>query len=132
MTRIPYELIESLFGTRLADNFNTICACLCFVGIFMYFSNGSISTRRKSRKRKKSKDIEYGYINWSYDLKTKKWEGPIYTPEGQRKQSETGWTFNEETQLWEPPKSLQRESAQRWEWDEDKKIWIDKNKKDKP
>lgn len=43
----------------------------------------------------------------------------------------TGWTWNEEKQLWEPPDYIVRESDERWEWDEEKKIWIDKQKAEK-
>lgn len=41
----------------------------------------------------------------------------------------TGWTLNQETGLWEPPDYLSREAKQRWQWDEGKRIWIDKFKR---
>ena len=51
---------------------------------------------------------------------------------GRKKQDRTwypsGWVFNEETQLWEPPDYLSKESKEKWEWDEEKRIWIDKEK----
>ena len=40
----------------------------------------------------------------------------------------TGWTYNEETQLWEPPDYVKKESDQKWDWDQKKRIWIDKEK----
>lgn len=40
----------------------------------------------------------------------------------------TGWVFNEETQLWEPPDYIEKEAEQKWKWDEEKKIWVDKEK----
>ena len=40
-------------------------------------------------------------------------------------QSPTGWTFNEQTKLWEPPAELKKESKSRWKWDEEKRIWIE-------
>lgn len=43
--------------------------------------------------------------------------------------SPTGWYFNEESGLWEPPANLKKESKDRWEWDENKRIWVDKYKK---
>ena len=40
----------------------------------------------------------------------------------------TGWTFNEKTKLWDPPDFVSKESSEKWRWDEEKKIWIDKEK----
>ena len=40
----------------------------------------------------------------------------------------TGWTYNERTKLWDPPDYIQKESAEKWEWDPEKKIWIDKDR----
>lgn len=51
---------------------------------------------------------------------------------GKKKQGQTwypsGWVFNEETQLWEPPDYLSKQSKDKWKWDEKKRIWIDKEK----
>ena len=47
---------------------------------------------------------------------------------GKQKWYPTGWVFNEETQLWEPPDYLRPESKNKWKWDEKKKIWIDTEK----
>lgn len=41
MHRIPYELLESLFGTWFADNFNSISAFLCIAGIILYTFGGN-------------------------------------------------------------------------------------------
>lgn len=43
----------------------------------------------------------------------------------------TGWTFNEETQLWDPPDYLSKQSKEKWEWDEKRRIWVDRKKKNK-
>ena len=52
--------------------------------------------------------------------------------EGNRKEGvrwyPTGWTYNTKTGKWEPPNYLQDQSKEKWEWDEDKQIWIDKEK----
>ena len=40
----------------------------------------------------------------------------------------TGWTYNDKTKLWEPPDYLSKESSEKWRWDPDKRIWIDKEK----
>lgn len=43
-------------------------------------------------------------------------------------ESPTGWIWNEEKKLWEPPNYLAKESKDRWEWDPEKGIWKDKSK----
>lgn len=43
--------------------------------------------------------------------------------------SPTGWEYDEETGEWLPPASLNKEARDRWEWDENKRIWVDKYKK---
>lgn len=40
----------------------------------------------------------------------------------------SGWTWNEEKQLWEPPDFLNKESAKKWTWDSSKQIWVDEEK----
>ena len=40
----------------------------------------------------------------------------------------TGWTYNTKTGKWEPPNYLQDQSKEKWEWNEDKQIWINKEK----
>ena len=65
--------------------------------------------RKIKEQRKKNKKNQNQNIN-----KSRKWYP-------------TGWVFNEETQLWEPPDYME-EDAKKWEWDEDKLIWIDKER----
>lgn len=63
-------------------------------------------------------------------LKRSKMNGSVYNnPAGEPKWYPTGWVFNEESQLWEPPDYLEKEAVSRWEWDEKKGIWIDRVKK---
>lgn len=47
---------------------------------------------------------------------------------GKQRWYPTGWIFNEETQLWEPPDYLSKQTKQKWRWDDEKKIWIDTEK----
>ena len=42
--------------------------------------------------------------------------------------SPTGWVYDRETQKWNPPEYLAEESAKKWRWDEEKRIWIDREK----
>ena len=83
----------------------------------------------KPKKKNTPKNPQWTPSGWVYNEKKNRWEGPDYPHKDGRKVSPTGWTFNEETQLWEPPESMQKESNQRWEWDEEKKIWKDRYKK---
>ena len=45
MIHIPYEFLENVFGKTIADNFNTISACLFVVG-FMIAAILRSKTRR--------------------------------------------------------------------------------------
>ena len=40
----------------------------------------------------------------------------------------SGWVFDEETKMWQPPDYLSEESKIKWRWDEDKQIRIDAEK----
>ena len=42
--------------------------------------------------------------------------------------SPTGWYFDKEKGEWIPPDYLVKEAKDRWEWDDQKKIWIEKRK----
>ena len=48
---------------------------------------------------------------------------------GNTKWYPTGWSYNEDKGLWEPPDYLKTESDDKWEWDPEKRIWIDTEKK---
>ena len=50
------------------------------------------------------------------------------TPKHEPKWYPSGWVFNEETQLWDPPDYLCKESKEKWEWDEQRQIWIERQK----
>lgn len=43
----------------------------------------------------------------------------------------TGWTYNEERKLWEPPDYLKAEAKDRWVWNPEKEVWIDLYKQKK-
>ena len=79
--RIPYELIEGIFGTWVASNFSTICTAIVFVAILI-----KLAKTDKPKKTTKKKG---------------KWKAPKWYP--------TGWVFNEETQLWEPPDYISKD-----------------------
>ena len=49
-------------------------------------------------------------------------------PKKEPKWYPTGWVFNEETQKWDPPDYLSAEAEEKWAWDENKRIWVDKAK----
>ena len=40
----------------------------------------------------------------------------------------TGWYLDEKTGLWTAPDYIQKEANTKWIWDEEKRIWIDKEK----
>lgn len=43
--------------------------------------------------------------------------------------SPTGWVYDRDTCKWDPPEYLIKESEEKWKWDDEKKIWIDLEKK---
>lgn len=60
--------------------------------------------------------------------KLKKVNAPPYTNYKNNPWYPTGWTWNDDKKLWEPPDYLAKESKERWEWDDEKYIWRDKTK----
>lgn len=51
--------------------------------------------------------------------------------EDQPKWYPTGWYYNEETKSWEPPDYIKKEATDKWRWDEERQIWIDKEKEER-
>lgn len=45
--------------------------------------------------------------------------------------SPTGWVYDRDTQKWDPPEYLAEESARKWRWNEDKRIWVDQDKEER-
>lgn len=90
------------------------------LGIFAVFvAVTTITIKRAWFSSRKKKTYRHKQI---YEIRTnhQNKNGKFYSP--------TGWTFNEETKLWEPPDYLIKQSKEKWEWDEEKRIWIDKEK----
>lgn len=112
MIHIPYQLIEKLFGEWVAQNFNTISACLVTIGFCLYIIRpGRLKiritiSRKKAEKNRNSDD-------WLIRAQQRQEDRFDYlSPQKQSNNNTknkkdtwypTGWTFNEKTQLWEPP-----------------------------
>lgn len=45
--------------------------------------------------------------------------------------SPTGWVYDRDTQKWDPPEYLAEESARKWRWNEEKRIWVDQDKEER-
>ena len=116
---IPYEVIEKLFGTFVADNFNTISLSLTIVGLFAAVLLGKKFSFRVNSRPPEYDDQEY--------QEPEPEEDPVYESR-QGKWSPAGWVFNEENQKWEPPDYLAKESREKWVWDVKKQIWVDQEK----
>lgn len=117
---IPYEFIERVFGTTIAENFNLISLILGLIG----FSVAVILGRRITFKIR-SRPVEY------LDQEDEEpEEEPVYeSREG--KWSPTGWFYDDEKGEWAPPDYAAEESRKKWRWDEEKKIWIDIDKEER-
>lgn len=128
---IPYEIIEKTFGKFIADNFNTISAILVIVGFIIATLSNRFGGKNWIQKAQDKQQKRFDYMNDHISEKEPKTkDSNIY--QGNRKKGTkwypSGWTYNEETSLWEPPDYLAKESSEKWRWDPDKRIWIDKEK----
>ena len=84
-------------------------------------ANSNIIDASKARQRKEQK--EKARKQWLEE--TGKTEGP---KNQEPKWYPSGWVFNEETQKWDPPDYLSSQSKEKWAWDVEKQIWIDREK----
>lgn len=102
--KIPYEFVEGIFGSTIAEYFNEISATLFIIGFIIYLLKRKV--RHTSRREE---PIEY--------KPKKKFRGREWYP--------TGWYWDEDKRSWIPPDYIKEESQNRWRWDEEKRIWID-------
>ena len=151
MIPLPYEILEFLFGNTIASNFNTISGAICILGIFLALLFKNRRKRKKKRKDLTQSDDWLTRAQARQEIRFQNASPPLRPTEKQQKKAKTpikqnttkqeqdqepkwypsGWVFNEETKLWEPPDYLSKQSKKKWEWDEEKRIWIDRNKKNK-
>ena len=128
---IPYEIIEKTFGKFIADNFNTISAILVIVGFIIAALSGRFDEKNWIQKAQDKQQKRFDYLNDQIS-KSKPKTNDKNSYQGNKEKGikwyPSGWTYSEKTQLWEPPDYLQKESAEKWSWDPDKRIWIDKEK----
>lgn len=122
MIILPYEIIEMLFGTWVADNFNTIARTLMVIGfiIWLIMKHPRIYRNNNEQKPKQSKKKRIN-LTRKHNGNEKRKNEPKWYP--------TGWYWDEKKQSWIPPDYLSKESNERWKWNEEKQIWIDTNKK---
>lgn len=139
MFHIPYELIKETAGAYVADHFNDIVATVCGLAFLIRIISRSV---RKSRREKdwlkeaqKRQQSRYEYedeLRRRTDKARKEEslsrQGSVYISRN-GKWSPTGWYYDPKTDIWYPPDYLSEESKQRWAWDPEKRIWIDKTKK---
>jgi len=63
---IPYELVERLFGTFIAKNFNTIVSIITVIGIIFTIRSGRIKFRNEDswlNKAQKKQNKRFDYMN---------------------------------------------------------------------
>lgn len=120
MIIIPGDLIEALFGSNAVPYVKAIIFALIILPpIFYMIANGQRKANRNTPpKKNQGKKYEYGD---PYLAKT----NPGPDPKASKFMSESGWTWNEDTKLWEPPEGAGAEARKKWTWDEDKQIWVD-------
>lgn len=120
MIIIPEDLIISLFGHNAVPYVKAILVALIILPpiIRLITKNQKESDWLRSAHKRQQKKYEYGD---PYFAKTK--PGP--NPESSKLMFESGWTWNEDTKLWEPPSNASAESKKKWEWDAERQIWVD-------
>ena len=134
---IEYRTIEGLFGSYIADHFNDIVTILTIIGLGFALLGGYRWKNNKSwlEEEQKKQNARFEYLNSHLQSSTrnKKHKNDGYQGNFKKKTRwyPTGWTFNEKTQLWEPPDYAKRESDRKWRWDPDKKIWVDQEKEER-
>lgn len=138
--QIPYEWLEKIFGSFVAQNFSKIAFAVLIGGFIISRiirkkrdDNWFKRAQRKSQTRFEYMNrnvIEASQARRAKELRDKyhKGEDKIINNHGC---SPTGWIWNEEKQLWDPPDYLSKQSKEKWEWDEKRRIWIDREKKNK-
>lgn len=105
---IPYEWIERFLGQYVADHFNSICLILAALGLLI-----AICYRRKRSGRQQPTVAPKENV---FESRQGEWTA-------------TGWYREDESDLWQPPDYIKQESRDKWQWDEEKRIWIDLEKK---
>ena len=87
------------------------------------YLNPQLSNKAKKKPLNYARNMTFD--EWINDHKNDGFEG---NPKEGIRWYPTGWTYNTKTGKWEPPNYLQDQSKEKWEWNEDKQIWIDKEK----
>ena len=87
---------------------------------------------KKQKRRKKQKYKDWHSDDWLVQAQERQnriydYTDPVRSSEKQW--SPTGWYFDESKGEWVAPDYIQQEAKTRWEWDDKKRIWIDKSKK---
>ena len=119
MIHIPYEVIQGLFGTYVADHFNDIVIGIMGIGALIYIIASNVGRREKEKdwltEAQQRQQNKYAYSDPQYSrYKNKITKAPKekYDKAG-GKWSATGWYFNPDTELWEPPKRMSRRSKKK-------------------
>lgn len=128
MQQLPYEWVERFFGTYIADNFNTINLVLAAIGLVIAILLGRRISFRLRNNQSSTYRIEFpDEYEESADQDEDDEEPSIYQAK-HGAWSPTGWVYDRDTMKWDPPEYLEKESREKWRWDDEKRIWIDKDK----
>lgn len=139
MIHIPYDLIQGIAGTYVADHFNDIVVAVC-VSVFLIriITRSVRKSRREKDRLREAQQRQQSRYEYEDELRRRMENSRKKASLGQQskvyaskngKWSSTGWYYDPKTDKWYPPDYLSEESAKRWAWDPEKRIWIDKTKK---
>ena len=125
MIIIDVNLMQTLFGEYWKL---IVLGLLVITAFFLWRKN----TKEEDwlENAQKRQQTRFRYMNPHITPKEPEETPPVYQAQN-NEWSPTGWIYDKEKETWMPPDYLQKESAERWEWDESKKIWIDRKKQAK-
>lgn len=132
MTEAVGRGLSALFGLGFIMWLITLALGLGFVVLIVLVIK-KVWYWNPEKKKKQNPPTIHTRIEFNEKQKYNKQENKPKTKESTKNKREpnwypSGWVFNEETQLWDPPEYLQKEARHRWEWNQEKGIWIDKEK----
>lgn len=153
-----YDAIQRLFGTFVADNISIIWPCVGTIMVILILRFISRCTEKKEKPEIRNgwaynesarmwvnpEQLDEEKNRRAYEENRRRWEAFQRSEAELEKRREerrknppnknertwypTGWTLDKDTGLWEAPDYVSLESDERWKWDPEKRIWIDKEK----
>ena len=125
MIFINGNLMQTLFGEHWKI---IVLGLLIAAVIFLWRKNAQKADWLENAQKRQKARFDYMNPQISKPDYTDKEEHPPTYKAQHGEWSPTGWVYDKEKESWIPPDYLTKESAEKWEWNDEKRIWVDKNK----